>query len=67
VKENLWNGYREASNTPYGLAKKMLLVQAQAYRDQSGFNAIFLLPVNLYGPNDNFEWYRAGRAGGAGS
>ena len=54
-EENLWNGYPEETNAPYGLAKKMLLVQAQAYRDQYGFNAIFLLPVNLYGPNDNFD------------
>ena len=54
-EENLWDGYPEETNAPYGLAKKMLLVQAQAYRDQYGFNAIFLLPVNLYGPNDNFD------------
>lgn len=55
-KENdLWNGYPEETNAPYGLAKKMLLVQAQAYRLQYGFNAIFLLPVNLYGPGDNFS------------
>ena len=54
-EDNLWNGYPEETNAPYGLAKKMLLVQAQAYRDQYGFNAIFLLPVNLYGPNDNFD------------
>src|SRR5262249_33696031 len=55
-KENdLWNGYPEETNAPYGLAKKMLLVQAQAYRQQYGFNAIFLLPVNLYGPGDNFD------------
>lgn len=51
----LWNGYPEETNAPYGLAKKMLLVQAQAYRQQYGFNAIYLLPVNLYGPGDNFE------------
>ena len=51
----LWNGYPEESNAPYGLAKKMMLVQAQAYRAQYGFNAIFLLPVNLYGPGDNFN------------
>jgi GDP-L-fucose synthase len=50
---DLWNGYPEDSNAPYGLAKKMLLVQAQAYRAQYGFNAIYLLPVNLYGPGDN--------------
>jgi GDP-L-fucose synthase len=54
-EEDLWNGYPEETNAPYGLAKKMLLVQAQAYREQYGFNAIFLLPVNLYGPRDNFD------------
>jgi GDP-L-fucose synthase len=54
-EENLWNGYPEETNAPYGLAKKMLLVQAQAYRQQHGFNAIYLLPVNLYGPRDNFD------------
>jgi len=54
-EEELWNGYPEETNAPYGLAKKMLLVQAQAYRQQYGFNAIFLLPVNLYGPHDNFD------------
>ena len=54
-EEHLWNGYPEETNAPYGLAKKMLLVQAQAYRQQYGFNAIFLLPVNLYGPRDNFS------------
>jgi GDP-L-fucose synthase len=54
-EDNLWNGYPEETNAPYGLAKKMLLVQAQAYRAQYGFNAIFLLPVNLYGPGDNFD------------
>ncbi len=54
-EEDLWNGYPEETNAPYGLAKKMLLVQAQAYRQQYGFNAIFLLPVNLYGPGDNFN------------
>ncbi|MFL5679350.1 MAG: GDP-L-fucose synthase family protein [Chloroflexota bacterium] len=53
-EEDLWSGYPEETNAPYGLAKKMLLVQAQAYRDQYGFNAIYLLPVNLYGPGDNF-------------
>ncbi len=52
---DLWNGYPEDTNAPYGLAKKMLLVQAQAYRQQYGFNAIYLLPVNLYGPRDNFD------------
>ncbi|HSB66816.1 MAG TPA: GDP-L-fucose synthase [Anaerolineales bacterium] len=52
---NLWEGYPEETNAPYGLAKKMLLVQAQAYRQQYGFNAIYLLPVNLYGPGDNFN------------
>ena len=51
-EEELWNGYPEETNAPYGLAKKMLLVQSQAYRQQYGFNAIFLLPVNLYGPGD---------------
>jgi GDP-L-fucose synthase len=54
-EEDLWSGYPEETNAPYGLAKKMLLVQAQAYRAQYGFNAIFLLPVNLYGPGDNFD------------
>ena len=54
-EENLWNGYPEETNAPYGLAKKMLLVQAQAYRDQYHFNAIYMLPVNLYGPGDNFD------------
>lgn len=54
-EEELWNGYPEETNAPYGLAKKMLLVQAQAYRQQYGFNAIYLLPVNLYGPRDNFD------------
>ena len=52
---NLWNGYPEETNAPYGLAKKMMLVQSQAYRQQYGFNSIFLLPVNLYGPRDNFD------------
>jgi GDP-L-fucose synthase len=52
---DLWNGYPEETNAPYGLAKKMLLVQAQSYRQQYGFNAIYLLPVNLYGPGDNFN------------
>jgi GDP-L-fucose synthase len=54
-EEDLWNGYPEETNAPYGLAKKMLLVQAQAYRQQYGMNSIFLLPVNLYGPGDNFN------------
>ena len=54
-EEDLWNGYPEETNAPYGLAKKMLLVQSQAYRAEYGFNSIFLLPVNLYGPRDNFE------------
>lgn len=54
-EENLWKGYPEETNAPYGLAKKMLLVQAQAYRKQYNFNAIYLLPVNLYGPGDNFD------------
>jgi GDP-L-fucose synthase len=52
---DLWNGYPEETNAPYGLAKKMLLVQSQAYRQQYGFNSIYLLPVNLYGPRDNFD------------
>jgi GDP-L-fucose synthase len=51
----LWNGYPEETNAPYGIAKKMLLVQGQSYRTQYGFNAIHLLPVNLYGPHDNFD------------
>jgi GDP-L-fucose synthase len=54
-EKNLWNGYPEETNAPYGLAKKMLLVQAQAYREQYGFNTIYPLPVNLYGPRDNFN------------
>jgi GDP-L-fucose synthase len=54
-EDNLWKGYPEETNAPYGLAKKMLLVQSQAYRDQYGYNSIFLLPVNLYGPGDNFD------------
>jgi GDP-L-fucose synthase len=54
-EEDLWNGYPEETNAPYGLAKKMLLVQSQAYRCQYGFNSIYLLPVNLYGPGDNFD------------
>ena len=54
-EENLWNGYPEETNAPYGLAKKMLLVQSRAYRKQYGFNSIFLMPVNLYGPRDNFD------------
>lgn len=54
-EEDLWNGYPEETNAPYGLAKKMLLVQGQAYRQQYGFNAIYLMPVNLYGPGDNFD------------
>ena len=53
-EDDLWNGYPEETNAPYGLAKKMMLVQSTAYRDQYGFNSIFLLPVNLYGPGDNF-------------
>jgi GDP-L-fucose synthase len=55
MEDNIWNGYPEETNAPYGLAKKMLLVQAQAYRQQYGYDAIFLLPVNLYGPRDNFN------------
>ena len=54
-EEDIWNGYPEETNAPYGLAKKMMLVQSQAYRQQYGFNSIFLLPVNLYGPGDNFN------------
>jgi len=54
-EEDIWNGYPEETNAPYGLAKKMLLVQAQAYRKEYDFNAIYLLPVNLYGPGDNFD------------
>jgi len=54
-EEELWNGYPEETNAPYGLAKKMMLVQSQAYRRQYGFNSIFLLPVNLYGPGDTFD------------
>jgi len=54
-EENIWDGYPEETNAPYGLAKKMLLVQAQAYRQQYGWNSIYLLPVNLYGPGDNFN------------
>ncbi len=54
-EDDLWNGYPEETNAPYGLAKKMMLVQAQTYRQQYGFNAIYLLPVNLYGPRDNFN------------
>jgi len=54
-EEDIWDGYPEETNAPYGLAKKMLLVQSQAYREQYGFNAIYLIPVNLYGPGDNFD------------
>ena len=54
-EDDLWNGYPEETNAPYGLAKKMLLVQAQAYREQYGFKAVYLLPVNLYGPRDSFD------------
>jgi GDP-L-fucose synthase len=54
-EENVWDGYPEETNAPYGLAKKMLLVQSQGYRDQYGFNSIYILPVNLYGPRDNFD------------
>jgi GDP-L-fucose synthase len=54
-EEDLWQGYPEETNAPYGIAKKALLVQCQAYRDQYGMNAVFLLPVNLYGPHDNFD------------
>jgi len=55
-EDSIWDGYPEETNAPYGLAKKMLLVQSQAYRQQYGFNSIYLLPVNLYGPADNFSW-----------
>jgi GDP-L-fucose synthase len=55
LERDLWNGYPEETNAPYGIAKKMLLVQGQAYRQQYGFNAVHLLPVNLYGPHDNFD------------
>jgi len=54
-EENLWDGYPEETNAPYGLAKKMLLVQSQSYRQQYGYNSIYLMPVNLYGPRDNFD------------
>lgn len=54
-EDSLWDGYPEETNAPYGLAKKMMLVQSQGYREEYGFNSIFLLPVNLYGPNDNFD------------
>jgi GDP-L-fucose synthase len=55
-EDDIWNGYPEETNAPYGLAKKMMLVQSQAYRRQYGFNSVFLLPVNLYGPGDNFDF-----------
>ena len=64
-EDELWNGYPEETNAPYGLAKKMLLVQSQAYRQQYGFNAVFLLPVNLYGPRDNFDPAELARHSGA--
>src|SRR5580700_7018712 len=54
-EDDLWNGYPEETNAPYGIAKKALLVQCQAYREQYGMNAVFVLPVNLYGPGDNFD------------
>jgi GDP-L-fucose synthase len=54
-EDDIWNGYPEETNAPYGLAKKMMLVQSQAYRNQYGFNSIFILPVNLFGPGDNFD------------
>ena len=54
-EDDLWNGYPDETNAPYGLAKKMMLVQSQAYRDEYGFNSIFVLPANLYGPGDNFD------------
>jgi GDP-L-fucose synthase len=59
LEENLWNGYPEETNAPYGIAKKALLVQAQAYRQQFGFNAVYLLPVNLYGPGDSLDLERS--------
>ena len=62
TEDDLWTGYPEETNAPYGLAKKMLLVQSQAYRQQYGFNSIFLMPVNLYGPRDNFHLARVGFA-----
>ena len=55
-EDDLWNGYPEETNAPYGLAKKMLLVQSQAYREQYGFNSVVVFPVNLYGPRDNFDY-----------
>lgn len=58
-EDDLWNGYPEETNAPYGLAKKMLLVQAQAYREQYGFNSIYLLPANLYGPGDHMDLYNS--------
>jgi GDP-L-fucose synthase len=58
-EDDIWNGYPEETNAPYGLAKKILLVQAQAYREQYGFNAIYLLPVNLYGPGDNIDLHNS--------
>jgi GDP-L-fucose synthase len=58
-EEDLWNGYPEKTNAPYGLAKKMMLVQSQSYRQQYGFNSIFLLPANLYGPGDNLDPQRS--------
>src|SRR3970282_1136581 len=54
-EEDFWNGYPEETNAPYGLAKKMVLVQSQSYRQQYGYNSIYLIPVNLYGPRDNFD------------
>jgi GDP-L-fucose synthase len=54
-EDDLWNGYPEETNAPYGLAKKMLLVQCQAYREEHGFNAVYVIPTNLYGPGDNFD------------
>ena len=58
-EDDIWDGYPEETNAPYGLAKKMMLVQAQTYRQQYGFNAIFVIPVNLYGPFDNFTWEKS--------
>ncbi len=58
-EDDIWDGYPEETNAPYGLAKKMMLVQAQTYRQQYGLNAIFVIPVNLYGPHDNFTWEKS--------
>jgi GDP-L-fucose synthase len=60
-EDDIWNGYPEETNAPYGLAKKMMLVQSQSYREQYGFNSIFLLPANLYGPGEVHRGARQGR------